>query len=130
MSGQVGSLGSQNAPTKIAFDDFWVNQGGITYDSANRRFYVPNTGIYRVTMNPFVNTTTVARLMIGKNTDTPGQSNHFGHAYRDNTSADTLSFNSILPMNANDYIVFYLASGALYNATNDRFNQFTIEQVA
>lgn len=129
MSGQVGTTGSFSGPQKIPFDDIWV-QRGITYDTGSRRFYVPISGVYRITMNPFTNPAGGAlRAMIGINNDAPNSANHRGHCYKQNSEHDTLSLNSIVYLNSNDYIVFYLASGQIYNATGDRFNQFTIERI-
>ena len=131
MSGQIGTTsGPITSGQKIPFGEFWTQQG-ITWDSPNRRFYVPIAGKYRVTMNPFFQTAYGAgRVYIGKNNDAPGGSNHFGHCYRESATYDTVSLNSIIAMNANDYIVFYIAGGALYNNPVDRFNQFTIQYIS
>jgi hypothetical protein len=40
-----------------------------------------------------------------------------------------LSINSVVAINANSYIVFRVQEGTLYNRTNDRFNQFSIELI-
>ena len=128
ISGQVGSSGSF-ANQKIPFDDFWV-QRGITYNSTTRRFTVPISGIYRITMNPFTQTNTGAnRVKIGINDDSPTNANHRGMCYKSSSNHETMSLNSVVSLNANDYIVFVI-EGTLYNATNDRFNQFTIEMIA
>lgn len=129
ISGQIGSFSSFNGPTKVPFDDFWV-QRGITYNSSTRRFTVPVTGIYRITMNPFFETGTgAARLFIGINDDAPNSVNHKGHAYREAATYDTVCIDSVVSLNASDYIVFYLNSGRIYNSTGDRFNQFSIEMI-
>jgi hypothetical protein len=130
ISGQIGSSSSFSAVQRIPFDDFFV-QRGITYNSSTRRFTVPTTGLYRITMNPFSReTSTNFRVLIGVNTDTPNASNHRGHCYKDSTSGhNTLALNSIVSLTANDYIVFYLLEGDMYNNTSDRFNQFSIEMI-
>jgi len=128
IAGQVGSISSITGPALVGFDDFWVNQGGINYSVGTKRFTVPTTGVYRIAMNPFSNTSGF-RLLVGINTDTPGAANHRGHCYAATGTYTTMSIDSVVSLNANDYIVFYLSAGTLYNLTNDRFNQFSIELV-
>lgn len=130
IAGQMGSNSSITGAQLIPFDDFWV-QRGITYNSSTRRFTVPTTGIYRITMNPFSNSQASAfRIFIGINTDTPNAVTHRGHCYKDATVGHTtMSINSVVSLNANDYIVFRLEEGNLYNLTQDRFNQFSIEMI-
>lgn len=130
ISGQMGSYGSITAAQKVPFDEFWV-QRGITYDSTTRRFTVPKTGIYRVQMAAFtLSGYAGTRLLVGVNTDAPGLSSHRGHIYNADTSHSSMDIHSVIPLNAGDWVVFYLYGGALYNATNDRFNQFSIEMIA
>ena len=130
ISGQIGSYGSQSAAQKVPFDDFWV-QRGITYNSSTRRFVVPTTGIYRITFNAFqLNTAAGTRVMIGINDDAPNSANHRGMAYGGDANHQILNLDSVVSLNANDYIVFYISAGALYNASGDRFNQFSIEMIA
>jgi hypothetical protein len=130
ISGQIGSFSTLTSSQKIPFDDFWV-QRGITYDSGNRRFIVPVAGVYRISMNPFThNTGGPYRIAIGVNNDAPTSVNHRGLCYKNNSEHDTLSLNSVVSLSAGDFIVFYIISGQIYNATNDRFNQFTIERIA
>lgn len=130
ISGQIGTIGSFNATQLVPFDDFWV-QRGITYNASTRRFTVPVAGIYRIVMNPFfISGQAGARIYIGVNTDTPGGSTHKGHAYRESATYDTVSLNSVVSLSANDYICFSLVAGGIYNATSDRFNQFSIERIA
>ena len=130
ISGQMGTFVTMASAQKVPFDDFWV-QRGITYDSGTRRFTVPVAGIYRITMNPFSNPSGGAlRVMVGVNNDAPTTANHRGHCYKQNSEHDTLSINSIVSLNAGDYIVYYLFAGQLYNSSSDRFNQFSIEMIA
>lgn len=131
MSGQIGSSGTFSAAQKIPFDDFWV-QRGITYDSSLRRFTVPATGIYRITMNPFkLESAGGTRVLVGINSDTPTATSHRGMCYASNGAVyQTMNLNSIVSLNSGDWIVFYLLDGSLYNSSNDRFNQFTIEMIA
>jgi hypothetical protein len=130
ISGQVGSQTSVSVG-KIPFGEIWVNIGGISYNSATRRFTVPQAGTYRITMNPFkASSVATARVLIGINTDTPTPSAHRGHTYASGGVYSTMSINSVVNLSANDYIVFYLLEGELFNATIDMFNQFTIERIA
>jgi hypothetical protein len=129
ISGQMGTNSTFSATAKVPFDEFWVNQGGIVYNSSTRRFTVPVAGIYRIVMNPFTSPTAGTRVLIGINNDAPGAANHYGHSYSGDANHQTHSLNSVVSLSANDYIVFYLYAGTLYNASNDRFNQFSIELI-
>ena len=130
ISGQVGSQSGVSVG-KIPFGEIWVDIGGISYSSTTRRFTVPQAGTYRITMNPFKSQVSAsARVLIGINTDAPTLETHRGHAYASGGIYSTMSINSVVNLSANDYIVFYLSEGELYNAFNDRFNQFTIERIA
>lgn len=139
ISGQMGTALENphiTAPAKIPFNEFWT-QNDITYDAAQRRFTVPEAGIYRITMNPFKRQDVPNyRVLVGVNEDAPSYASHKGHCYasEDNASASagyqTGNINSVVELNAGDYIVFYLQAGALYNITHDRFNQFSIEKIA
>lgn len=130
IAGQVGSSGHITNPSLVPFDEFWI-QRGITYNSLNRRFTIPVSGVYRITMNPFTNgTATGFRLLVGVNTDTPTATTHRGHCYTDTGIYTTLSIDSVVELNANDYIVFRVAGGILFNSSADRFNQFSIERIA
>tara|TARA_R110000823_G_scaffold42976_18_gene112281 strand:+ start:9011 stop:11767 length:2757 start_codon:yes stop_codon:yes gene_type:complete len=130
ISGARGSLGAVIGAQVIAFDQFYT-QVGITYNTSTKRFTVPVAGIYRITMNPFFHTTYGAsRVLIGVNTDSPSAANNRGHAYRETATYDTGSLNSVVSLAANDYVVFYLNSGGLYDASGDRFNNFTIAKIA
>jgi hypothetical protein len=131
-SGQVGSYSVMTGPVLIQFDDFWINQGGITYSTTTKRFTVPVAGNYRITFNPFLSGAT-CRVFIGVNTDSPDATTHKGHTYwtSGSTAANytTGNINSVVSLSANDYIVYYLDSGSLYNTNTDRFNQFSIQLI-
>ncbi|MFH1235031.1 MAG: hypothetical protein V1493_05475 [Candidatus Diapherotrites archaeon] len=131
ISGQMGTaMTNPAAVQKLAFNEFWVSRG-ITYDSDTRRFTVPVAGVYRITLNPFFATGAgAARVLVGINTDAPTATNARGHAYRESATYDTGSIDSVVSLNANDYIVFYLLSGTLYNQAGDYFNQFSIVKIA
>ena len=130
MSGQVGNQGNVTVG-KIPFGEIWVNIGGISYNPTTRRFTVPQAGTYRITMNPFKSyASALARVLVGINTDAPTAGVNRGHTYADGSTYSTMSINSVVNLSANDYIVFYLSEGDLYNASNDRFNQFAIERIA
>lgn len=130
ISGQMGTISTITGPTLIPFDDFWISGRGITYSAATKRFTISQAGLYRITFNPFFNNTGGPhRVLIGKNTDAPTQSNHIGHAYSAVQYYNMGSIDSLVQLNANDYIVFYLLTGSLYNGTTDRFNQFSIMKI-
>lgn len=129
ISGQIGSFGDITSGQLVPFDDFWVTRG-ITYNATTRRFTVPTTGVYRITMNPFWNTgSATKRIMIGVDTDTPSQTTHRGMCYAETANYDTGCLNSVVAINANSYIVFRVQEGTIYNRTGDRFNQFSIELI-
>lgn len=71
----------------------------------------------------------LSRVLIGVNNAAPAQTTHYGHAYRESTTYDTVCLNSVVSLNANDWIVFYLYSGTIYNSGSDKFNQFSIELI-
>jgi hypothetical protein len=130
ISGQVGSIGSISGAQKIGFDEFWV-QRGITYSSATKRFTVPAAGVYRITLNAFMlNGQAGTRLMIGINNDAPDNVNHRGHVYGGDANYQILNLDSVVSLAANDYIVYYIYAGGIYNGSSDRFNQFSIERIA
>ena len=129
ISGRVGSTTNPTSDSLIPFDEFWVSRG-ITYNSTTRRFTVPIAGIYRITINPFFNTGVGAgRVMVGINTDSPTVVTNYGHAYRESATFDTTAIDSVVSLNANDYIVFRIQQGTLYNNSSDRFNQFSIQLI-
>ena len=129
LSGRVGSFGVQTGI--IAFDEFWVNQGGIAYNVNTKNFTIPSDGIYRISFDPVVSNSTsnYSRILLGKNTVTPSSSNNIGQAYSGSEWYNMMSINSVVHLNTNDYIVFYIESGSLYNTTGDRFNQFSIIKI-
>lgn len=130
ISGQIGSQTGVSVG-KIPFEEIWVNIGGISYNSTTRRFTVPQAGTYRITMNPFKNQASgTARVLVGINTDTPTLVVNRGHTFANGAIYSTMNINSVVSLSANDYIVFYLFEGGLYNQSNDKFNQFTIERIA
>jgi hypothetical protein len=119
-----------SAAQKIPFNRFWVSGRGITYNSGTRRFTVSKSGVYRITMNPFKNTGGSGTwVVIGVNTDTPTISNNYGHCYSNSSVYETMCINSVVSLNANDYIVFYLGGGSLFNLTTNTYNQFSIELI-
>ena len=133
IAGQIGSAsvnaGDLTADTLIPFDEFWADQGGISYDSSSKKFTVPVVGIYRITLNPMITQQNSARIRIGINTTTPDSTSHRGTAYRGVGDYDTLCIDSTLLLQANDYIVFRLQQGQMYNLSNDRFTQFSIQLI-
>jgi hypothetical protein len=129
ISGQIGSSGNITSGQLVPFDDFWVSRG-ITYNSSTRRFTVPTTGVYRITMNPFWNTGGgTKRIFIGVDTDTPNSVTHRGQAYSEASVYETGCLISVVTISANSYIVFRVQEGTLYNQSGDRFNQFSIELI-
>ena len=134
ISGRMGSaMIDPVGPIQLKFNFFYTDAGGISYDSSNGRFTVPVAGKYRVTMNPFKKTGTEypnCRVLIGKNNSTPTVTSHHGHCYSSGTVYNTLCLNSVIAMEAGDFIVFYLSLGSLYNKASDQFNDFSIEMIA
>lgn len=131
ISGQMGTLTNLTGPATVKFDDFWVDQGSISYNTGTGEFTVPEEGTYRITMNPFKPIGAfVVRVMIGINNLTPSQSNHEGMCYSSSSAAETMCLNSVRTLSAGDKISFYLFQGTLYNQPTDRFNQFAIELIA
>lgn len=134
ISGRMGSaMTDPVGPTQLKFNLFYTNRGGISYNSSNGRFTVPVAGKYRVTLNPFKKTGTDypnCRVLIGKNNSTPPGTSHYGHCYSSGVDYNTLCLNSVIAMEAGDYIVFYLQLGSLYNKSTDQFNDFSIEMIA
>lgn len=129
ISGRIGTASNPTADSLLLFDEFWVSRG-ITYSSSTRRFTVPIAGIYRITIEPFFNTGVGAcRLMVGINTDSPSVTTNYGHCYRESATYDTTAINSVVSLNANDYIVFRLQQGTMYNNTSDKFTQFSIQLI-
>lgn len=132
ISGQMGaSVTTITGPSKIAFSEFWAQQGGITYNSLNRRFYVPTAGIYRIT---FIGLTgdqvDPTILAIGKNIDWPTELTHSGVAYGPGSQFTELSLNSVVQMAAGDYFVYYCAMGKVFNSATEPYGQFSIEMIA
>ena len=129
ISGQMGTVASITTAQKIAFDEFWV-QRGITYNSGTRRFTVAKSGIYRIQMAAFtLSGYSGTRLLIGVNNDAPNSANHRGMIYNQDSNHSSMDLHSVVQLNVGDWIVFYLQAGALYNSSNDRFNQFSIERI-
>jgi len=130
ISGQIGTaMTIPAAPQLLDFNEFWSSVG-ITYNSTTRRFTVPVAGKYRITINPFWNQGAgIGRLMVGVNNDAPVQSTHYGHTYKGSNDYETGCINSVVSLSANDYVVFKLFQGALYNTLDDKFNQFSIQLI-
>lgn len=132
IAGQIGIAQIHpTGPVVLKFNEFWASQGGITYNSGTGEFTVPEEGVYRITMNPFKrNTSGATEVLIGINNLAPSVTNHRGHCYSNTPSAyNTMCLDSAVALNAGDKIVFYLRQGTLYNASTDKFNQFTIEKI-
>ena len=129
LSGQIGAAltGTVPGPLKVPFSTFWTKRGGIQYDVPNRRFYLPKAGIYRAVCNVQAEATPT-RLILGFNTDAPGlANNHRGQAYTDQRGW-TIQVNGVFEASAGDYIVFYVAQGAIYNdGVQNQWGQFSIE---
>jgi len=130
ISGRMGSGATIAATGKIPFDEFWTADG-VTYDAANRRFLIEQSGTYRITFDPFIRATTTsgnARVAIMKNADSLSQVDNIGHSYSNDTTYNIGSIDSVVTLSKGDYITFciVLNNANLYNATADRFNTFSI----
>jgi len=131
ISGQMGTaMTHPTGDTILLFDEFWENQGGITYSAGV--FTVPIAGKYRITLNPFMHTNSGNfRVLIGINNAAPYITSHYGHCYAVSGSGyDTLCLDSVVDLTANSNIRFRLYSGQIYNSSTDRFNQFSIAKIA
>ncbi|OLU15319.1 hypothetical protein BVH01_15990 [Pseudomonas sp. PA1(2017)] len=133
ISGAIGTAFSGNpglsAGAKIPFNEFWSNVGGITYDAATRRFYVPSAGVYRIQLSG-LNTQGGSgnRVLVGINNDAPNNGNHMGVGYTPGVNAG-LELITTVPVPAGGFIVFYLSQGSLNNFADNRLGQFSIERV-
>jgi len=128
--GFIGTPGVAGPNAKIPFStSFWSNKGGITYDSTNRRFYLPSAGTYRVQLSGLNTATTGNRILVGLNTDLPTIANHKGVAYT-NLSNQDLGLESTFDVPDGSYICFLLLAGSLNNAADNILGQFSIEKVA
>lgn len=127
ISGRMGTLGTTTGQL-IPFDEFFV-QRGISYNASTKRFTVPVSGTYRITLDAFKNTSSAAiRIYLVKNADSTANG-QFGHIYSSASGYEVGSMNVVHNLAANDYVAFIMAEGALYNASSDRFNTFTIELI-
>ena len=131
ISGTMGTaMTAPTSDTLLSFNDFFVNRG-ITFNSTTKRFTVPTAGVYSIMLTPFVyGSQGPHRILIGVNTDTPLYTNHRGHFYTNQTTYDSGALHSVVDLAANDYIIFRLIAGKLYNQSNDKFNEFSICKIA
>ena len=131
IAGTMGTaMSSPTNDTLLSFNVFFVNRG-ITFNSTTKRFTVPTAGVYSIMLTPFVyGGSGPHRVLVGKNTDTPLYTTHFGHFYTNQTTYDSGALHSVVELAANDYIVFRLINGRLYNQSNDYFNEFSICKIA
>jgi hypothetical protein len=103
--------------------DTEITSVGITYNTSTRRFTVPISGRYRISFSGFKSTSaSTLRILLGVNSDSPVSSSNFGHTYSSVTGYDSVSFDVILNLSANDYFTFRLAEGILWARSNDQFN--------
>ena len=132
ISGTMGTaMTHPSNDTLLSFNVFFVSRG-ITFNSSTKRFTVPTAGVYSIMMTPFTyGGSGPHRLLIGINTDAPLYTSHKGHFYdNDTTTYASGALHSVVDLAANDYIVFRLLNGKLYNQSNDRFNEFSICKIA
>jgi hypothetical protein len=131
----AGTMGTAmthpSSDTLLSFNVFFVNRG-ITFNSSTKRFTVPTAGVYSIMLTPFVygGSHGPHRVLVGINSDTPLYTNHRGHFYTNQTTYDSGALHSVVELAANDYIVFRLLNGKLYNQSSDRFNEFSICKIA
>jgi len=134
IAGTIGSAFTGNpglsAAAKIPFNEFWSNVGGITYEAATRRFYVPSAGTYRAQISGLnTQSSTGNRVLVGVNNDAPTNANHRGVGYTPGQN-QLISLSATFDVPAGGYIVFYLAQGSLNNEVSNKLGQFSIEKVA
>ena len=116
--GQGSKAGSAQTPTnKLTIDSNVLSGGGLTVDQTNHRMIVPIAGLYAIGFTQLSdNTNTNTEVHMRKNgNQIPGSSSqtHGG-------SWGTLSQHSIIELAANDYIEWWVASGAVHN--NSQYN--------
>lgn len=128
IAGRMGGVTTVTASAAIKFDEFFVDQGGITYTTSNGKFTVPVDGIYRLTLNALTNNTAGTRVRLYVNGT--GASNIYGHTYSGDSDHQHLAINSVLDLNANDFIYFWCENGAVYSQPTDKFTEFSIEMIA
>ncbi len=132
ISGTIGTaLTHPTGDQLVSFNSFFVSRG-ITFNSSTKRFTVPTAGVYSIMMTPFTyGGSGPHRVFIGVNTDAPLYATNRGHFYdNDTTSYASGALHGVVDLAANDYIVFRLHSGKLYNQSSDRFNEFSICKIA
>ena len=131
ISGTMGTaMSSPTNDTLLSFNVFFVIRG-ITFNSTTKRFTVPTAGVYSIMLTPFVYAGNGPhRVLVGVNTDAPLYTSHKGHFYTNQTTHDQGALHSVVELAANDYIVFRLLNGRLYNQNNDYFNEFSICKIA
>ena len=128
MSGRMGTQVSMGGSQAIKFTEFFVDQGGITYNASTGAFTVPKDGVYRICLNGF--TSASAGTRIGIYVNGTATSDRYGHAYGGDSSHEMAPLNSVLELNANDYFYYWVVVGSVHNASGDRFNEFSIELIA
>ena len=131
ISGTMGTAETNpTANNLLSFNVFFVSRG-ITFNSSTKRFTVPTAGVYSIMMTPFTfGGGGPHRVYIGVNTDTPTATTHKGHFYDNDTTYASGALHSVVDLSANDYIVFRLNQGKLYNISTDLFNEFSICKIA
>ena len=107
---------AQTATAKLTLDANVISGGGLTVDTTNDRMIVPIAGLYAIGFTQLTdNTSTNTEVHMRKNgTQISGTSSQT-HASNDYA---TLSMKFLIELAANDYIEWWVASGAVHNNLN------------
>ena len=117
--GQASKSGSaQTATAKITLDGNVISSGGLTVDTTNDRMIVPIAGLYAIGFTQLTDSTsTNTEVHMRKNGNQISGSSSQTHA---GNSYATLSQHMVIELSANDYIEWWVASGAIHN--NSQYN--------
>jgi len=117
--GQASKGGSAQSPTnKITIGTSVLSGGGLTVDTTNHRMIVPIAGLYAIGFTSLTDSTnTNTEVHMRKNGNQIAGSSSQTHA---GNSYATLSQHMVIELSANDYIEWWVASGAVHN--NAQYN--------
>jgi hypothetical protein len=128
-------LASPTGPALVQWDTAYFNvQRGITYSTGTKRFTLSVSGIYTIQWVVFRDSASASPFSggIGVNTDAPTYVTNKAGFYT-TLAAGYLGYPVLvtLPLVANDYITFYVATGTAYSGgpTEGGYNAFSIIQV-
>lgn len=128
LSGRIGTAsGNITGAQVIKFDEFWSDNGSVSYDAVTGRFTFTKSGTYQLSFNSItidVNNS----IAIGLNTDTPTISNNIGYNF-ERVDTSSIALNSIYDIQAGDYIVFAIVTGGIRNDGVAKGSDFFINKI-